>query len=137
MAMRDKRKAAKLDFEGMEEDESRLSNSRSVMELGCSDDDDDDEANEDLSLKIVEKALSKQASKLIEDGTSAFNASDDVTVVRLSSSSSPEAEVAVASASGTDDREEAGDLKSESNFKKKKKQNQAKIDEVVHQKLKM
>ncbi|GLT60960.1 hypothetical protein SLA2020_336980 [Shorea laevis] len=125
--MRDKRKGAKLEFEEMEEDESRLSNSRSVIELGSS---DDDEANEDLSLKIVEKALSKQASKLTEDVSSAFNAGDDVTVVRLSSSSSPEAEVAVASASGTD-REEAGDMKSESNFRKKKKQNQTKIDEVI------
>ncbi|GKU93698.1 hypothetical protein SLEP1_g7272 [Rubroshorea leprosula] len=127
MAMRDKRKEAKLDFEEMEEDESRLSNSRSVIELGSS---DDDEANEDLSLKIVEKALSKQASKLTEDGISAFNASDDVTVVRLSSSSSPEAEVPVASASGND-REEAGDMKSERNVKKRKKQNQTKIDEVI------
>lgn len=114
----DKRKPAKLN--DIEEDESRLS--KSVKELGSS---DDEEANEDLSLKIVEKALSKRSDKLIENGTADFDAGSDIRVVNLTSVSSQEAEV-ILSGVTVADREEADDMKNEGNGKKKKKRKKRK-----------
>ena len=41
--------------------------SNSFLVLSINDDDDDEAANEDLSLKIVEKALLMRAAKLVHD----------------------------------------------------------------------
>ncbi|GLT44344.1 hypothetical protein SLA2020_182490 [Shorea laevis] len=126
MAKRNRRKAAKVDNEEIEEDESGLSNSKSVVYLGSS---DDDEANEDLSLKIVEQALLKQAAKLNESRSAEFDVQNDVTVVDLSSLSSPGNEIAAAGGAGAV-REEIGDMKSDSIVKKRKKK-KTKSEKVI------
>ncbi|GLT69603.1 hypothetical protein SLA2020_417410 [Shorea laevis] len=126
MAKRNRRKAAKVDNEEIEEDESGLSNSKSVLYLGSS---DDDEANEDLSLKIVEQALLKQAAKLNESRSAEFDVQNDVTVVDLSSLSSPANEIAAAGGAGAV-REEIGDMKSDSIVKKRKKK-KTKSEKVI------
>ena len=72
MGKREKRKA-KLDLE--EEDEAEPSGSakpsNSFLGLSSDDNDDDEAANEDLSLKIVEKALLMRAAKLVPDAAAA------------------------------------------------------------------
>uniref|UniRef100_A0A2N9HD42 CCHC-type domain-containing protein n=1 Tax=Fagus sylvatica TaxID=28930 RepID=A0A2N9HD42_FAGSY len=71
MGKREKRKA-KLDFE--EEEEGGAGKSANSVVL-LSDDDGDNEANEDLSLKIVEKSLLMRAAKLVPDDDDVSNES--------------------------------------------------------------
>lgn len=52
------------EFEEAERDKSREKSSKSLVNESSS---DDDEANEDLTLKLVEKALLMRAAKLVSD----------------------------------------------------------------------
>ncbi|KAM6551569.1 hypothetical protein CsatB_001377 [Cannabis sativa] len=61
----------KLDREFVEEDDRVQTPNKSVVNI--SDDDEEDEANEDLSLKIVEKALLMRAAKLVPDDPVSFS----------------------------------------------------------------
>ncbi|KAF4361833.1 hypothetical protein F8388_003154 [Cannabis sativa] len=61
----------KLDREFVEEDDRVQTPNKSVVNI--SDDDEEDEANEDLSLKIVEKALLMRAAKLVPDDAVSFS----------------------------------------------------------------
>ncbi|XP_042956444.1 uncharacterized protein LOC122292261 isoform X3 [Carya illinoinensis] len=91
------RQKAKLDLEEDGKTDDARNSSYSLVVLSSSD--DDEEANEDLSLKIVEKALLTRAAKLvaedtIPDGTQGYNGGGGSSgVVALSSSSALEEEV--------------------------------------------
>lgn len=91
------RQKAKLDRDEVSEEERELTNqnpSKSAAEQSSS---DDDEANEDISLRIVEKALLMRAAKLAPDKNAAVLGEPSGGLVELpSSSSSQEAEVAAA-----------------------------------------
>ncbi|EOY10094.1 PREDICTED: protein AIR1 [Theobroma cacao] len=122
MAKRDKGKSAKFE---MEENESGPLGSKQVLEISSS---DDEEANEDLSLKIVEKALLVKAAKLNERNDAVSGDRDVLSVVDLTSSSSEEGEADVAGTSGV--AEEADfDLKVNKTvtIKKKKKTKSEKV----------
>ncbi|GMI84552.1 hypothetical protein like AT3G43590 [Hibiscus trionum] len=80
MAKKGKAKSAKIDIE---ENESGPFDSKSLTVLSSS---DDDEANEDLSLKIVEKALLVKASRFDEGYHGASDDRGVVSVVDLASS---------------------------------------------------
>lgn len=112
---RDKRKSAKFE---VEENKSGALDSKTSVEASSS---DDDEANEDLSLKIVEKALSlNERNDIVSDDQHV------VSVVDLSCSSSQgRSDVACTSGGG----EEADlDLKSKKIVKRRKKK--MKIEKV-------
>ncbi|XVF42927.1 hypothetical protein PTKIN_Ptkin01aG0404000 [Pterospermum kingtungense] len=108
MAKKEKEKSAKFE---MEEDESRSLHSKPLIEISSS---DDDEANEDLSLKIVEKALAVKAARLNRGTDAASDDRDAVPMVNLASSSSL----------GESDL----DLKSKISKRKKKK---TKVEKVI------
>ena len=120
MAKRDKGKSAKFEIE---ENESGPLDSKILVELISS---DDEEANQDLSLKIIEKALSVEAARLNERNDTVLDDRDVVSVVDLASSSSQGgSDVAGTSGGG----EEADlDLKSKKIVKRKKKK--TKIEKV-------
>ncbi|XVF06887.1 hypothetical protein REPUB_Repub06bG0089900 [Reevesia pubescens] len=121
MAKRNKGKSAKFEID---EDESGPLDSKPLVELSSS---DDEEANEDLSLKIVEKALSVKAARLNERNDVVLDDRDVVSVVDLSSSSQGGSDVAGTSGGG----EEANlDLKSKKIVKRKKKK-KTKIEKVI------
>lgn len=89
------RQKAKLDRDEVSEEERELTNqnpSKSAAEQSSS---DDDEANEDLSSKIVEKALLMRVARLAPDNNAAVSDEPRGGLVELPSSSpSPEDEVA-------------------------------------------
>ncbi|KAM1116350.1 hypothetical protein TB2_006758 [Malus domestica] len=89
------RQRAKLDWDELSEEELEQIHkypSKSAAEHSSS---DDDEANEDLSLKIVEKALLMRATKLAPDNNADVSGEPSGGLVELPSSSpSPEDEVA-------------------------------------------
>lgn len=106
MGRKDKQK--KFQFEDDDDDLHRASNSANSVSS------DEEEANEDLSLKIVEKALLLRAGKLVADandnedanrGTSGNNGDAGVGAVELFSSSLAEPDAAagnsVTAASGS------------------------------------
>ncbi|XP_022742379.1 protein AIR2-like isoform X2 [Durio zibethinus] len=113
MAKRDKRKSAKFEIE--EQDSGPL-DSKPLMVLSSS---DDEEANEDLSLKIIEKALLVKAARLNEGNDSVSDDQEVVSVVDLSSSSSHDG-VDVARTSGGGEDTDL-DLKSKKIVKREKK----------------
>ncbi|OMO96523.1 hypothetical protein COLO4_15223 [Corchorus olitorius] len=115
-----------LNFE-FQDDESEPLDSKPRAELSS----DDDEANEDLSLKIVEKALLMKAAKLNESKESASDDGDVVPVVNLASLSSPEAEIYVAGTSGVGDEVADLDLKSKKVVKRKKKKTKVEKQAIV------
>lgn len=119
MAKKGKAKSAKFEIE---ENESGPLDSKPLMVLSSS---DDEEANEDLSLKIVEKALLVKAARFSEG----FHAvSDDpgvVSVVGLASSSRGGSDVA-----GTSGGREETDLDWESKKIVKRKKKKTKIEKV-------
>lgn len=124
MGRRQKPKA-KIDHQ---EDEEGANSSRSVIYLSSS---DDEEANEDLSLKIVEKAM-KRASKT--DHNDAVLAGRSA-VIDLGSSPSEEAEVITDRSGPTTD--EDAEVKSKKKKSRKEKrankniENQEKTDEIL------
>ncbi|KAK8532204.1 hypothetical protein V6N13_131539 [Hibiscus sabdariffa] len=121
MAKKGKAKSAKTEIE---EDESRPLDSKSLVVLSSS---DDEEANEDLSLKIVEKALLVKAARFGEGNHGASEDRGVSSVADLASSSSRGAsDVAGTSGGG----EEADlDLKSKKTVKRKKKK--TKVEKVT------
>ena len=74
MGTRRERRRGRLDREAVEEDErlgfgaAEKRPLKSEASARSDDDDEDREANEDLSLKIVEKALLMRAARLVPDG---------------------------------------------------------------------
>lgn len=103
MAGGDSRRAAKLEVDEAEGDVSMRSNSKSEIEIISS---DDEEANEDLSLKVVEKALLKRAFMLAENQSTVFDdfrvGRGDVVDLPSSSSQARKAVLASTSDSGVD-----------------------------------
>ncbi|KAE8713323.1 hypothetical protein F3Y22_tig00110213pilonHSYRG00305 [Hibiscus syriacus] len=113
MAKKGKAKSAKLEIE---ENESGACDSKSLMVLSSS---EDEEANEDLSLKIVEKAILVKAARFDDRN---HDASDDpgvASVVNLTSSSS----LGGSGVAGTSGGSEEADLnlKSKKSVKRRKK----------------
>ncbi|CAN1831842.1 Cellular nucleic acid-binding protein homolog [Linum perenne] len=96
MTRRGEKQAAKIDEE---EEVDTQKEPKFVVDL--SEDEDDLEANEDLSLKIVEKSILKRSGKLEDDDNAVVNLCDDANSedvaggVTKSSSSSMETEVIV------------------------------------------
>ncbi|CAL1403725.1 unnamed protein product [Linum trigynum] len=72
MGRGEKRKAKVVD----EEAEETQNEPKLVVDLSVTDDEDDKEANEDLSLKIVEKAISKRGTKVDAEEIGAVNLSN-------------------------------------------------------------
>ncbi|XWS58737.1 hypothetical protein CRYUN_Cryun08bG0059900 [Craigia yunnanensis] len=123
MAKRDKGKSAKFEIK---ENESGPLDSKSLVDLSSS---DDEEANEDLSLKIVEKAISVKAARLNERNDTVTDDRAVVSVVDLACSSS-QGGFDVADTSG--DGEEADlDLKSKKIVKRKKKKTKIEKDKIL------
>ncbi|MBA0626674.1 hypothetical protein Godav_004302 [Gossypium davidsonii] len=112
MAKKGKAKSAKFEIE---ENESGPLDSKPLMVLSSS---DDEEANEDLSLKIVEKALLVKATRFSEGYHGVSDDPGVVSVVGLASSSRGGSDVAGTSGG----REEADlDLESKKIVRRKKK----------------
>ncbi|KAK3205533.1 hypothetical protein Dsin_019579 [Dipteronia sinensis] len=112
----------KMESERFDEVEEKL---KSVIEASS----DDDDANEDLSLKIVEKHLLMRAARLAQnDADIVFCENKNDSVVDLSSSSLLESVVVVAGgSSGSNDDATIGDVKSN---KKKNKRKKKKIEKT-------
>lgn len=120
MAKKDKGKSAKFE---MEEDDAGPLDLKSLIEISSS---DDEEANEDLSLKIVEKALLMKAARLSGGNDAASDYRVVPPVVDLASSSSHgESDVAGASGGG-----EEADLELKSKKIAKRKKKKTKIEKV-------
>ncbi|KHG05142.1 Cellular nucleic acid-binding [Gossypium arboreum] len=120
MAKKGKAKSAKFEIE---ENESGPLDSKPLMVLSSS---DADEANEDLSLKIVEKALLVKATRFSEG---CHGVSDDpgvVSVVGLASSSRGGSDVA-----GTSGGREQADLDLESKKIVRRKKKKTKTEKVT------
>ncbi|KAA8544399.1 hypothetical protein F0562_022411 [Nyssa sinensis] len=123
MATRERKlKSAKIDREEEEEDEKQAKPSKSPRLLcrGGSDNDDDEEANEDLSLKIVEKSMlractTNQGDAVLDGSKNSGGSAGSVGVIDVSSSFSAEVEVVT-------------DLKDEKKKKKQKKKKDKKIE---------
>jgi len=100
MAKKEKRKAKIKVIEEEEEEKPK----KFVAEVSS----DDEEANEDLSLKIVEKSLLMRASRLAENGNGFVVLDDgggrDGGAVEIESTSSMEAESASAGSRGVKKR---------------------------------
>ncbi|KAH1031817.1 hypothetical protein J1N35_043991 [Gossypium stocksii] len=120
MAKKGKAKSAKFEIE---ENESGPLDSKPLMVLSSS---DDEEANEDLSLKIVEKALLVKATRFSEGYHGVSDDPGIVSVVGLASSSRGGSDVA-----GTSGGREEADLDLESKKIVKKKKKKTKTEKVT------
>ncbi|KAE8664741.1 chromatin remodeling complex subunit [Hibiscus syriacus] len=121
MAKKGKAKSARIEIE---ENESGLLDSESLMVLSSS---DDEEANEDLSLKIVEKALLVKAARFDEGNHGASDDRGVVSVVDLAPSSSRRG-TDVAGTSGVGEEADL-DLKIKKSVKRKTKK--TKVEKVI------
>ncbi|MBA0869571.1 hypothetical protein Goshw_030457 [Gossypium schwendimanii] len=120
MAKKGKAKSAKFE---VEENESGPLDSKPLMVLSSS---DDEEANEDLSLKIVEKALLVKATRFSEGYHGVSGDPGVVSVVGLASSSRGGSDVA-----GTSGGREEADLDLESKKIVKRKKKKTKTEKVT------
>ncbi|MFQ6643313.1 hypothetical protein Gotur_017947 [Gossypium turneri] len=120
MAKKGKAKSAKFEIE---ENESGPLDSKPLMVLSSS---DDEEANEDLSLKIVEKALLVKATRFSEGYHGVSGDPGVVSVVGLASSSRGGSDVA-----GTSGGREEADLDLESKKIVKRKKKKTKTEKVT------
>ncbi|KAL4340891.1 hypothetical protein GQ457_08G014140 [Hibiscus cannabinus] len=121
MAKKGKAKSAKI---GIEENESGPLDSKSSMVLSGS---DDEEANEDLSLEIVEKALLVKAARFDEGIHGACDDGSVVYVVDLASSSSSGGTDVAGTSGGSEEADL--DLKSKKLIKRKTKK--TKVEKVT------
>ncbi|XVF56572.1 hypothetical protein PTKIN_Ptkin06aG0131900 [Pterospermum kingtungense] len=121
MWRRDKRKSAKREIK---EDQSGSLDSKTLEKLSSS---DDEEANEDLSLKIVDKALSVNAARLSERNDTRPDGRDIVSVVDLACSMS----LGGSDMAGTCGGGEEADLDSKSKKIVKRRRKKMKFEKVI------
>ena len=107
----------KLDREVVEEDE-RIGSSETS---GVASSSDDEEANEDLSLKIVEKSLLMRAARLVPDKDVSVEPDGVDMVVKVPSSQEPEVTAPLAVVAGAEVVKSASDKKKKLIKKVKKK----------------